>query len=65
MPHKDMTAPVLLRRDQDGVAWLTMNRPRRRNSLSMGLMTALDAEFSAIAADRAVRVVVTGARGFR
>ena len=26
---------VLLRRDQDGVAWLTLNRPRARNALSV------------------------------
>ena len=32
---------VLLRRDADGVAWLTLNRPAARNALSMALMQAL------------------------
>ena len=38
--------PVLLRADRDQVAWLTMNRPAARNALSVGLMTALDAELA-------------------
>ena len=29
---------LLLRRDADGVAWLTLNRPAARNALSMALM---------------------------
>ena len=32
---------VLMRRDADGVAWLTMNRPTARNALSMDLMQAM------------------------
>ena len=54
---------LLLRRDQDGVAWLTLNRPAARNALSMALMRALDAELAAIADDAAVRVVVIGGAG--
>src|SRR3954447_16850195 len=37
-----VTERVLLRRDIDGIAWLTMNRPQARNALSIALMTALD-----------------------
>ena len=54
---------LLLRRDQDGVAWLTMNRPAARNSLSMGLMAAMDSELAAIAEDASVRVVVIAGAG--
>ena len=58
-----MNEPVLLRRDADGVAWLTMNRPAARNALSMGLMQAMDDALIAIAEDAAVRVVVIAGAG--
>jgi enoyl-CoA hydratase/carnithine racemase len=56
------TAP-LLRHDEAGVAWLTLNRPAARNALSVALLGALDAELSAIAGDPSVRVVVIGGAG--
>jgi enoyl-CoA hydratase/carnithine racemase len=53
---------LLLRRDEDGVAFLTLNRPRQFNALSGALLEALDGTLGAIAADGSVRVVViTGA----
>ena len=55
--------PPLLRRDESGVAWLTLNRPAARNALSLGLMAALDGALRDIAADASVRVVVIGAAG--
>ena len=54
---------VLLRRDQDGVAWLTMNRPAARNALSMALMAAMDAALADIETDPSVRVVVIAGAG--
>src|SRR5690349_7588905 len=60
------TAPsslVLLREDRGGIAILTLNRPQARNSLSEELLQALGDALSAIAADRAVRVVVLAASG--
>jgi 1,4-dihydroxy-2-naphthoyl-CoA synthase len=54
---------ILLRHDQDRIATLTLNRPAARNALSMGLMAALDAELTAIEADRDVAVVVIAANG--
>jgi enoyl-CoA hydratase/carnithine racemase len=57
------TEPMLLRRDEDGVAWLTLNRPAQRNALSVGLMTALQDAIDATAKDRAVKVVVIAANG--
>jgi enoyl-CoA hydratase/carnithine racemase len=53
----------LLRHDADGIAWLTLNRPAARNALSIGLMRALMAEFDAIEAEPAAKVVVIGAAG--
>jgi enoyl-CoA hydratase/carnithine racemase len=57
------TEPVLLRRDADGVAFLTLNRPQARNALSVALMTRLQESLDAIAGDRAVRVVVIAGAG--
>jgi enoyl-CoA hydratase/carnithine racemase len=54
---------VLLRRDTDGVAWLTLNRPAARNALSVALMEALVDELAAIKPDPAVKVVVIGGAG--
>ena len=53
----------LLRRDADGVAHLTLNRPGASNSLSIGLMAALQGELEKIRGDQNVRVVVIGAAG--
>ena len=53
---------VLLRRDEGGLALLTLNRPRQYNALSSALLAALHHELDAIAADASVRVVaITGA----
>jgi len=55
--------PVLLRREEAGVAWLTLNRPAQRNALSIALMTALQSEIDAIATDKTVKVVVISGAG--
>jgi enoyl-CoA hydratase/carnithine racemase len=56
--------PVLLRSDSDGVALLTLNRPRQYNALSHVLLRSLHEALDAAAADESVRVVViTGAGG--
>ena len=55
--------PVLLRRDQDHVAYLTLNRAQARNALSVGLMGALEAALAEIAGDAGVHVVVIGGAG--
>jgi enoyl-CoA hydratase/carnithine racemase len=54
--------PVLLIERADGVAWITLNRPAKRNALNMALRGALDQALAGLAADDGVRVVVlTGA----
>lgn len=58
-----LTETILQRHDADGVTWLTLNRPRARNALSMALMRALDAELQAIGGDEAVKVVVIAGAG--
>ena len=53
----------LLRQDIDGVATLTLNRPRQYNALSGALLEALHGELDAVAADGTVRVVVIAGAG--
>ena len=53
----------LLRHDEDGVATLTLNRPRARNALSQGMLRALLDAFAAIAGDDTVRVVILAGAG--
>ena len=51
-------ADVLLRVDEEGVALLTLNRPRQFNVLDAALLERLRAELRAISGDESVRVVV-------
>ncbi len=55
--------PMLLRRDEGGVAWLTLNRPGQFNALSKAMLENLIAAIDEIAADRSVRVVVLSGEG--
>jgi enoyl-CoA hydratase/carnithine racemase len=54
---------LVLREDRSGVAWLTLNRPRARNALSVALMAALDAALAEAGAERSVRAVVIAGAG--
>ena len=57
-------SPLVLRQqDERGVVALTLNRPQAFNALSEAMLTALAAEFEAIARDGSARVVVLGASG--
>jgi enoyl-CoA hydratase/carnithine racemase len=55
--------PILLRRVEDGIATLTLNRPLARNALSMALMGELIDALAALKSDPAVKVVVIAAAG--
>ncbi|HEX6957864.1 MAG TPA: enoyl-CoA hydratase [Ferrovibrio sp.] len=57
------TPPVLRDQPEAGLVRLTLNRPKAYNSLSVGLMTALQNELDAIRADRSVKVVIIAANG--
>jgi len=54
---------LVLREDADGVATLTLNRPKARNALSRALMAELTAQLQAAGADEAVKVVVLAGAG--
>ena len=54
--------PELLVTDQQGVLWLTFNRPHKANALSLPLLTEFNRALNEAAARGDVRaVVVTGA----
>ena len=55
--------PTVLRSDRDGVATLTLNRPRQFNAISRAMLDELQGVLDAIAADASVRVVVVGGAG--
>jgi enoyl-CoA hydratase/carnithine racemase len=56
--------PLLLsRRDGRGVVTLTLNRPQAFNSLSEGMLAALQTELDLLAKDDGVRVLVIAASG--
>ncbi|THF66127.1 enoyl-CoA hydratase [Pseudothauera nasutitermitis] len=63
VPTPAAEQPSILRRDQDGVAWLTLNRPGQFNSLSRAVLGELITAVDAIAADPSVRVVVLSGEG--
>ena len=54
---------VLRETDSRGVVRLTLNRPNAFNSLSEGMLAALQTQLDAVAADESARVVVLGATG--
>jgi len=58
-----MSDALLLREDQNGVAWLTMNNPAKLNALSDEMLAALQGSFDAIAQDEAVKAVVLRGAG--
>jgi enoyl-CoA hydratase/carnithine racemase len=56
--------PVTCRREADGVAVVTIDRPERRNALNLDVKRRLTTIVEMLAGDPAVRVVIlTGARG--
>lgn len=55
--------PLLLRTITDGVATLTLNRPKQYNALSGAMLTALQEALEAVEKDPAVRVVVIAGNG--
>jgi enoyl-CoA hydratase/carnithine racemase len=55
--------PILLRHENNGVVTLTLNRPKQFNALSQAMLSALQGELDAIAADPSLRLVVLAANG--
>jgi len=55
--------PMVLRRDAQHIATLTMNRGASRNALSIGMIAALQEALDAVANDASVHVVVLAGSG--
>lgn len=58
-----MAEDILLREDADKIATLTLNRPQALNALSTEMLSALQAEFDRLAADRVVKAVILRGAG--
>ncbi len=56
-------SPCLLYSQQEGIARLTLNRPEKRNALSLELLSALTTAIQRISQDSTARVVVISAAG--
>jgi enoyl-CoA hydratase/carnithine racemase len=54
---------ILLRADDGAICTLTLNDPGRLNALSTAMLTRLDSEFTSIASDPAIRVVILKGTG--
>jgi len=59
----DAGSKILLTERSAGVATLTLNRPERRNALSLALLIELHQQLAKIAEDRSLRVVVIAGSG--
>jgi len=55
--------PPVLRRDDDGICTLTLNRPRQLNPLSSEMIDALLTEVAQVSDDESVRVVILAGEG--
>jgi enoyl-CoA hydratase/carnithine racemase len=53
----------LIVEEQDGIITLTMNRPEKRNALSVAMMSEMTAELKAIGARRDARAVIVAGNG--
>jgi len=57
------TTDFVLRKDTDGIAELTLNRPKQYNALSMEMLETLLTHLNAIKKDTSIKVVILGAAG--
>lgn len=58
-----MTDAILIRRDAGSIARLTLNAPQRLNALSDAMLAALAAEFTKLATDPTIRVIILAGAG--
>lgn len=60
---QDNTSPYLLEETLNNVRWLTLNRPKQRNPLSLNMLAALTAALDSAANDEHVRAIVIASVG--
>jgi len=59
----EKTTPLVLKEQSGKVLWLSMNRPKSRNTLSLAMLTALLSALEQVQQDNSVAVVVLAGRG--
>ena len=59
----DATNELEVRRDDNGIVWVTLDRPDKLNALSWGMLQGLHDLFLSLPDDRAARLVVLRGRG--
>ena len=62
---KDPWGKLVLVEFEDGIAWVTMNRPEKRNAMSPALNEEMRATVEALASDERCGVFVLPARAIR
>src|SRR5512144_59074 len=62
-PLEAAVEPLVLRRDEGGIATLTLNRPAQFNAINGAMLDAMLAALAAVERDEAVRVVVLAGAG--
>lgn len=58
-----MAEPLVLVRDEGSARILTLNRPEKRNAMSVELLEEFDAAFDAVAEDPSIRTVIINGEG--
>ncbi len=57
------SAPAVITRPERGIAVVTLNRPKSRNALSLGMMAALQVAFEMLGQDKDIAAIVLTANG--
>ncbi len=63
LPEADGYTPQILASVEDGVGWMTVCNPRRRNALTLNMWRQIPAAMAALAGDPSVRVVAIRGEG--
>ena len=63
IPSTDINEPLVIRKNNNSVVTLTLNRPKQFNALSVELLSAMQTELDNIAQDSNIQVVVIAANG--
>ena len=63
MLNTQTATQFVLRKDTNGIAEITLNRPKQYNALSMPMLTAIIDTLAAIEKDESIKVVILSAAG--
>lgn len=63
LPIDSLTTEILTAERTDSIVRLTLNRPEKRNALSVEMIAGLDAAFTALADDKSAHVIILASKG--